>query len=119
VSGARSVNHLTTSKLPMDSSLFAFVVAGRRYVLTQAEFVTKLRAGISLIGLNPMFFSGHSLRRGGCTLGFAAGLSVVDLKLRGDWRSAAFERYLHVPSAQVFGAARAMVELAALGGPVE
>jgi hypothetical protein len=111
------LTHLTTSRLPADSSLFAFVSAGRRYVLLQSEFVAKLRAGISILGLNPMSYSGHSLRRGGCTLGFAAGLSVVDLKLRGDWKSAAFERYLHVPSAQVFGAARAMVELAAMGGP--
>jgi hypothetical protein len=49
-------------------------------------------------------------------MGFAAGLSVVDLKMRGNWRSNAVERYLFVPSAQVFGSARAMSEYAASHG---
>jgi hypothetical protein len=31
-------------------------------------------------------------------MGFEAGLSVVDLKLGGDWQSDAVERYLFVPS---------------------
>jgi hypothetical protein len=46
-------------------------------------------------------------------MGYAAGLSVIDLKMRGDWRSDAVERYLFVPSAHVFGAARSMSEFAA------
>ena len=46
-------------------------------------------------------------------MGFAAGLSVVDLKLRGDWRSDAVERYLFVPGEKIVGAARIMTDFAA------
>jgi hypothetical protein len=110
---AAVLKHLTMSVLPRDAPLFAFVNAGRLVVLTHEAFVSKLRAGIAALGLDPLLFSGHSMRRGGCTLGFTAGLSVVDLKLRGDWRSDAVERYLHVPTSRIFNSARAMCEYAA------
>jgi hypothetical protein len=48
-------------------------------------------------------------------MGFAAGLSVIDLKLRGDWRSDAVERYLFVPGKQIVSAARIMADFAASG----
>jgi hypothetical protein len=105
--------HLTSSKLPPASNLFSFVQGGRATVLCHTAFVAKLRRGLSVLGLNPSLYSADSLRRGGCTMGFEAGLSVIDLKMRGDWRSNAVERYLFVPSAHVFGSARAMSEFAA------
>jgi hypothetical protein len=107
------LHHLTCSKLPSSSSLFAYVENGRSSILVHSEFVSRLRLGLGKLGLNPKEYSGHSLRRGGCSLGFNAGLSVFDLKVRGDWRSAAVECYIHLPSTQVFASARAMVQCAA------
>jgi hypothetical protein len=107
------LSHLVASKLPSSANLFSYVEVGRTIILNHADFVRKLRLGLSAIGLNPSLFSGHSMRRGGCTMGFEAGLSVVDLKLRGDWQSDAVERYLFVPSSHVVGAARSMAEFAA------
>ena len=107
------LGHLVASKLPSSANLFAYVDGGRTIVLNHADFVAKLRLGLSAIGLNPALYSGHSMRRGGCTMGFEAGLSIVDLKVRGDWQSDAVERYLFVPSSHVVGAARSMSEFAA------
>jgi hypothetical protein len=107
------LKHLVTSKLSPSANLFSYVQDGKTMMWNHASFVAKLRRGLSAVGLNPGLYSAHSLRRGGCTMGFAAGLSVVDLKMRGDWRSNAVERYLFVPSAQIFGSARAMSEYAA------
>jgi len=76
--------------------------------MVHADFVSRLKQGLIAVGLDPGLYSGHSLRRGGCTLCFSAGLGIVDIKLRGDWRSAAFERYVHVPSEKIFAAARSM-----------
>jgi len=45
---------------------------------------------------------------GGCSLCFAAGMGVTDIKLRGDWRSQCFEKYLHIPASAVFRGAMAM-----------
>ena len=105
--------HLVASKLPSSSNLFAYCKSGRSLILNHADFVSKLRRGLGMIGLNPGLYSGHSMRRGGCTMGYAAGLSVVDLKLRGDWHSNAVEQYLFVPGAQIVSAARIMSEFAA------
>jgi hypothetical protein len=110
------LRHLTLSRLSPDHSLFAYISGGRSFVLCLSEFVQKLRVGLKKIGLNPAEYSGHSLRRGGCSLGFSAGLSVFDLKTRGDWRSSAVERYIQVPSDQIFASARAMVQCAAQAG---
>jgi hypothetical protein len=111
------LRHLTRSKLSKEHSLFAYVNQGRLVILCHTEFVSKLRSGLEKIGLNPREYSGHSLRRGGCSLGFAAGLSVYDLKVRGDWRSSAVERYIQLPSAQIFSSAHAMVQCAARSSP--
>jgi hypothetical protein len=107
------LSHLVASKLPSSANLFAYIEGGRSIILNHADFVTKLRLGLSAIGLNMALYSGHSMRRGGCTMGFEAGLCIIDLKLRGDWRSDAVERYLFVPNSHVVGAARSMADFAA------
>jgi hypothetical protein len=58
------LSHLTTSRMPPDVPLFAFLAGGHTVVLTQVDFVTKLRVGLTRIGLNAINFSGHNLRRG-------------------------------------------------------
>lgn len=57
-----------------------------------------LRKYLKLGGVKRFYrFSAHSLRRGGLTWGFKAGLSKKYLKSLGDWRSDCFERYLSFP----------------------
>jgi hypothetical protein len=45
---------------------------------------------------------------GGATLGFSIGMSAIDIKLRGDWRSNAYERYLVVSPDQNVQSVRAL-----------
>lgn len=92
-----------------DQPLFSFVneVGGLGY-LDHCEFVRQLKHCIKLCGLDVQMYSGHSFRRGGCTFAFALGLSPVLIKLRGDWRSNAYERYVTVSESQQLGIARAL-----------
>jgi hypothetical protein len=105
--------HITRSRADPAAPLFSYRTALGLKSLDHAAFVARLSRGLSTIGLDSADYNGHSLRRGGCTLCFAAGLGIVDIKLRGDWRSLAFERYVHVPSDKLFAAARTLSEYAA------
>ena len=48
---------------------------------------------LRLEGLQGRGFTFHSLRRGGCTLGFQGGAQLSDLQLLGGWRSRAIDEY--------------------------
>lgn len=58
------------------------------------SFVNRFRELLKLLDLPPKKFSGHSFRRGGASLGYKLGLRMSQIKQRGDWRSAAVERYI-------------------------
>jgi hypothetical protein len=90
------LKHLGLSKLSCSSPLFNYVEAGTECVFNHVLFVKRLKKGLLLTGHNATELSCHSFRRGGATLGFALGLSAIDIKLRGDWRSNAYEKYLMV-----------------------
>lgn len=98
--------HLTKSSLPGDQPLFSFLSNNAIHVVTHAIFVSQLRDCLKKCGLVGSAYSGHSFRRGGCSACFAAGMSIIDIKQRGDWRSAAVERYIHVTHETLFGSAR-------------
>jgi hypothetical protein len=102
--------HLTKSVLPPATPLFTFKIVDRIVCITHATFVSKLRSLLSLCGFDPSKYSGHSFRRGGCSLCYQAGLSLIEIKRRGDWRSQAFERYIHVPADTIFQAACALAQ---------
>jgi hypothetical protein len=106
------LTHLANARIDSAAPLFAYAVGGSVRSMVHSEFVVRLRRGLSAVGLDEKSYSGHSLRRGGCTLCFAAGLGIVDIKQRGDWRSLAFERYVHVPTSHIFASARVISEFA-------
>jgi hypothetical protein len=105
--------HLLVSPLSDTEPLFSFIVDGKITSLAHGIFVSRLRNCLRLCGFEPMSYSGHSFRRGGCTMSFEAGLSIIDIKMRGDWRSHAFERYIHIPQEMIFSAARTLSTCAA------
>lgn len=61
---------------------------------SRAAFATALKSCVKLIGKDPRDFAGHSLRRGGCTALFLAGVSEAWICAHGRWRSLAYRRYL-------------------------
>ena len=60
--------------------------------------------------MDPKLYSAHSLRRGGASYAFLSGLNPLQIKSRGDWASATFEKYVFISSGYwgAFAAARAL-----------
>ena len=66
-------------------------------ILRRAYFVSTMKLLLSLLGLNPSEYSGHSLRAGAATSGANQGLESWELKMLGRWRSDAYNVYLRDP----------------------
>lgn len=62
--------------------------------MTHHQFTDKLMACLVAVGLDASKYSGHSFRRGGAQFALQCGLPVDLIKVQGDWRSNACERYL-------------------------
>jgi len=76
----------------------------------------KIKLAVSSIGLNPAEYSGHSLRSGGATDLFAAGVPFYAIKKRGHWSSdAALLYYRDSLSADVM-VFKAFTQLVSTGG---
>ena len=65
--------------------------------MTYALYVQTLRQKLATLGINPSKFAAHSLRRGGATWAFTSGANSDLIKLQGDWKSHAYQRYLELP----------------------
>jgi hypothetical protein len=88
------------------SPLFNYVEGGVEKFFSHSAFVSRLKSGIKSVGRDPSEISCHSLRRGGATLSFACGVSCDQIKLRGDWASECYQRYLVIPSSASMDVAR-------------
>ena len=66
---------------------------GRLSPLAHTEFVSILKKLLEFVGENPRLFAGHSLRRGGATLGFKLGAPTCQIMTQGDWMSMAVLGY--------------------------
>ena len=64
--------------------------------LNYDSFVAKLETVLSLAGFHPQDYCGHSFHRGGCSFAFQLGILPLLIKLRGDWKSNAYERYVFI-----------------------
>jgi integrase len=106
------LRHFGVSPLPKTAPLFNYVVGSGEVNFSHAFFVKRLRKALLDIGENPKEISCHSFRRGGATLAYMAGLSAADIKLRGDWASSAYERYLCVSNDMALVSARKLVYFA-------
>jgi hypothetical protein len=84
--------HLGHSSLPALRTLFNYVVEKKEVMLVHSSFVARLKCVLQSAGVNPQLYSAHSLRRGGASFAFQAGLSPLEIKRRGDWASMAYER---------------------------
>ncbi len=95
---------------PPSAPAFVFPCGRALWTLTHTSFVGYLRHFLQLAGHSPRKYSGHSFRKGGAT--FAATCSVPDhmIKFHGDWRSAAFERYITLPLSTRTSVTRAMAQ---------
>ena len=74
--------------------LFRYVQNSKWLPLTQALFSRRLHEVLQLLGFPSDKYSNHSFRRGGASFALNCGLPVDLIKLQGDWKSNACERYL-------------------------
>ena len=85
---------LENPSCPQPTPLFRYSWLGASVPLTQGQFTNKLQSCLNLVGRDASKFSGHSFRRGGAMWALQCGLPVDLIKVQGDWRSNACERYL-------------------------
>ena len=73
---------------------FTYLDGGALKALTYSTFTNKLKQTLDKCGFSSSHFSGHSFRRGGATFALNCGVPGDYIKLQGDWKSTAYERYL-------------------------
>ena len=103
------LRHLGTSKLPQGRPLFNFVESGKEIFFSHKVFMSRLKDILRQTGHPATEISCHSFRRGGASLAFEVGLNATQIKMRGDWRSSAYERYLFVSNDVALDSSRLLV----------
>ena len=73
---------------------FTYREYGTLLPLTYSVFSNNLKVSLDKCGIDSTKYSGHSFRRGGATFAQTCGVPGHYIKLQGDWRSNAYERYL-------------------------
>ena len=69
--------------------------------LTQDCLVTEMWKAMSLSGVDPKHYSGHSFRIGAATTAAARGLQDSLIKTLGRWESAAYTLYIRTPKSEL------------------
>ena len=78
-------------------------------VLSKSLLVQQTKLYLSIIGINPSSYSGHSFRIGGATSMASAGMGDWEIKLGGRWTSDTYQRYIRAPPSLMAGFASRMV----------
>ena len=84
---------LDTVAAPGSSPAFSYTVS---QFITYKCFTNRLKKTLSLAGLSPELYSGHSFRRGGASFLHNVGGSTLQIQAAGDWSSECFTRYLYL-----------------------
>ena len=97
---------------PRDAALSLFAYRDRLGVhfYSHHNFVDRLRSILRVAGFDYANISGHSFRRGGASLAFVLGMSMFEIKERGDWVSDAVKEYVYVSDEQYKHIARTLVQ---------
>jgi hypothetical protein len=102
------LSHFGASSLGGRRPLFNFMCAGKERFMTQSGFVSRLKTVLAKVGVDSTCYSAHSFRRGGASYAFSLGLSPLQIKLRGDWGSDAYERYIFFSSGATVAVAESL-----------
>ncbi len=78
-----------------------FFVFCDRSPLTKAKFVGRMREALTVLGLKPQDYNGHSFCIGAATAAAQAGLEDSVIQSLGRWSSDAFLRYIRIPKEQL------------------
>lgn len=84
--------------LPNHSQYSPWFISNNGQPILYSQLNSKIKSLIKRTGLNPKKYSTHSLRRGGATVCFQAGIPGNLIQLHGDWASDAYLDLLTVSS---------------------
>lgn len=93
-------NLLEVSPKQKNLPLFAYRNKGVVNWWTHSTFSKYLKVILQRAGCDAGAYSCHSFRRGGATLAFRLGMTITEIKRRGDWRSSAVDEYVFLDSDQ-------------------
>ena len=82
-----------TSTVDVSEDSPAFSYSSNKFICYD-QFTAQLKRILSLSGLDPDLYSGHSFRRGGASFLFSVGASQLMVQVLGDWSSMVYTRYL-------------------------
>ena len=84
---------LMCQNIPSNNPAFSFIKGNKIECITYGNFTVQLKRLLDLAGYAPELYSGHSMRRGGCTLLFQLGCSPLIIQAIGDWRTDQYLKY--------------------------
>ena len=79
-------------------------------MLTRNMFASLLKEILSQLNLDTQQYNTHSFRIGGATAAKHAGLSIVDIKTLGRWRSDAYQRYIKSSPKELASLSRLLIQ---------
>ena len=79
----------------------AFFLSPTKTALTKAQFVSRIRAILQLLGLPHCDYAGHSFRIGAATTAASMGVEDSMIQTLGRWQSAVFLQYIRTPKEQL------------------
>ena len=82
--------------------------AGRVQPLTSWVFNTRIRKGLTAMGLDCSRYASHSFRRGAASWAYDSGLSVETIRQMGDWKTYSCLAYIALPDASLLSAVQRM-----------
>ena len=88
-----------------DGPLFLF----RGQPLTRPRLVSELRKALTLVGLKPEKYAGHSFRIGAATTAAVCGVSVDVITTLGRWKSQAYQLYVRMSDPQLASISKSLV----------
>ena len=84
---------LFTSDIPSDKPAFSYLLNGKLECVSYDKFTVRLKRLLDQAGYSPELYSGHSMRRGGCTLLFQLGCDPLIIQAIGDWSTDQYLKY--------------------------
>ncbi|OWZ04688.1 hypothetical protein PHMEG_00023370 [Phytophthora megakarya] len=77
--------------------------------ITALDVTTTIRTAASRLGVDPSTFGTHSLRSGGATYMYKAGVDILTIQFHGRWLSDAYKSYTHLCTESVRSVASKIV----------
>ena len=69
---------------------------GPNLFISHSTFTTNLKKLLKQAGYEPSLYSGHSFQRGGATMHYRLGATILQIQASGDWASQCFVCHLHL-----------------------